>query len=1255
MEIEIIKNVEEKLKNKNLNFTLNEEEILKNNPKLLLTLADIIDENLEIIEAKTISNIFDKLSEIDMDETEETNLYDEVTNKYNEIFLKYTFIKNKQVFKKEFILWDKTLLFIKAKIKDKTTKNLPGIQFTDELINLLLDEKRYDLINNENIYIRYITEQTFERIIKEYPFEKYNLNPLDIQITNNKEKILEENIDRLTPNIILNLTIKSKKIKEQEKQILLNKIKEEPIRNYKTIFENEYWNAFTLYEQQKIINHLIKTKNIDIILEENIELENEIIDEICKIIKDGYKIKKLENKYLLNNDKIIFSLIEQGYINYVSKREKYNKYKNYIINKIKENDEKYIEKLLMPTKTEEWIEIAKILIQNKRYNVIKKNDNLNYTGMNKLIKEENNLEKLLHESDELFETLITEYLPTTYHQKIYEMFIKEKNVEKLYYFLKLNPSPDEKFSKNIREELIDLIKNNIALSNLYLRKYTREMLEDKELKKIIINLSTTNLKKILSYIYHHETLEYLYDNDLYNETKRYFIKEYKLDPGHLETLKEIFGPLITKYIDINTIQNIINLDNNKFNKFINLFLEKDKNGTLKPHEFELTNLEPIYDSFKQEEFIKNNPETKNIFVNILKSLDNNNETYKKYINQLLTSWNENLNKKIKEKYSEEIINENYLEKILKNIKTTTGIEQDKYKEILHIITKHYIGQKREEYRTTYDMINELNIPYTFDEKDIIKEIIKYLLETNEEFKKNIIKELKKCDLDEKIINEIIDFYITKDKKKYEDKPIVKKHTLTLIKAGQTLLNESDIKKYKKEAIKNSQKLKKKYYLTKNTNIYEILSNIRINILDDYVLENDEIYNSLKTTMDKYKLDVLPKEINTLLKNKNYELSCETTDISTFISYYYKIYEIENKQLLTPINIFKYTDSFASVSTIYAQILGTEDENLIKNDPKPNNSCGVTKEERLKKSIEKTISNFKKQELKIPSFIKEIQLKNKQITAIVGNFTKPTNLTHGERTGSCMRIGGAGYKLYDSDEIFHIEFDCPTTGKYISRVTGFRNGNTVFLNELRNSCEKELFSDEEIIEATKKISEELINLTKTSPAPIENVVIHRAYAMEKSPDSRVELNVKNIKEGLPYFYTDITSYVQILASTKKDGEFTNVNLDNSKIPKYKPVREQIKNGNNLKIIEQINRIHGINQIIKTKDYKKVEPITNEIEYGIIGQDWYVFIDKSGKINGECIDIDTRAKEEYNKAQTLIKMYLFDKEKINGEKNRNSNRM
>ena len=215
-----------------------------------------------------------------------------------------------------------------------------------------------------------------------------------------------------------------------------------------------------------------------------------------------------------------------------------------------------------------------------------------------------------------------------------------------------------------------------------------------------------------------------------------------------------------------------------------------------------------------------------------------------------------------------------------------------------------------------------------------------------------------------------------------------------------------------------------------------------------------------------------------------------------------------------------------MSSIYSDILGVEDTGFIKSNPGRNSARGMTSSERLKIATEDIVKLYNKQEITIPSSDEVVSLPNgKELEVIVGNFTSTCNLTHGERTDACMRIGGAGELLYDfcinNKKGFHIRFEDPKTHEYVSRVSGFRNGNTVYLNQLRNSLSKD-YSDNDLIEATKIISKSLIEKTNNTSSPIENVFVSDGYATDNDEDLiRTRLNKYDVTKGLGKIYTDYT--------------------------------------------------------------------------------------------------------------------------------------
>ena len=440
-------------------------------------------------------------------------------------------------------------------------------------------------------------------------------------------------------------------------------------------------------------------------------------------------------------------------------------------------------------------------------------------------------------------------------------------------------------------------------------------------------------------------------------------------------------------------------------------------------------------------------------------------------------------------------------------------------------------------------------------------------------------------------------------------------------------------------------------------VYQLLISLNVNSLK-YTLEHPEAYESLLQTMRKYRLHFIPAAFKELLESKHIEISGDYSNLSGFISYYDKIYESEKSRLesqgksidnimLKPVGIFIYGEVYSSVSSVYSQVLSTEDAKLIKANPKENQATRKTKgNERLNEAVEWTISNFRRMKVTIPTFAQNIPLESgKMMHVVVGNFTNPSNVTHGERTGACMRIGGVGETLFkfclDNENGFHIRFENPETGEYISRVSGFRNGNTVFLNELRNSCNSNDYSNEEVVEACRRAAEMLIEMSKNSTCPIENVVVHTEYAVDRHKYPKTNLGVPSIKNGLPYFYSDVSSSAYVLATSSTTDAFVPLDFDKSQVPVYLPAREKAKESTNLKdMIDIINRVSGVKALLEGQPLESLEPVIvdESFIYGIASNDWYIYIDGDFVVHEDIIHIDERAKEELAVARKRVEEML-----------------
>ena len=1287
MNIDALKrNILIKIENKDLNFNNDEVALLQLDQKLLLRLMKLISENEDLF-----YNLFFTIETISENIEFDNNIIEEIPPFFEEKYYIYNFILKGEC-SVEWIQKNYNLFIQKMK-NDNFKINIYDSNVYDcsNLINRLLDDKEYLVINKlflQSFFVKIENNDVINRMISEFPFNQYFINLERIIMKNGSEFIknifnmdneglkrresIIEHLDRID---ILNLLF------IYDKAIFFDSFQKKVLDSItrKANSENENLNFIckdsVLFAKLSCVfekyNQPINDRNISIYLNFNIALDDNQIDEICTILKNITFSVSLNNAYLINNNKIINTLIETGnYTNLLIEVQEANVeyFSKCLMDAIERNDTRFLSNVKVSLNNSLYNDLIIKLINKNCFDLI----DINYSSSSDSMVNNAIINKILElpfdkVKDSNFFKKYMQNIQDFYKKKLFEQLMINKQFDKLMLV---------DFSINISNKDYDLleneIKNNICFASNFLFKCDTYIIYHEQFRRLYLSLGVDYFSEfLLNKLQHIDFNDKFYDEFMYNSVKHIFINKYNLNKEHFDLLAQKYGYLIIKYINSSNIISIINLDEEKFNRFIEIFPMIS---------YELKDLETIYDSFKQSEFAKKYPDIKNIFPNIMRALEDKDDKFYDYLKKLKEVWLDNLIKKIISKYPEEelIIKSNldyieYVGTILND--TNSSKEKDKYIDIIHIITDYYISNKREEYRITYDMYVDAKVPFKYDSKDLER------LELIKQIEEGIILNMNGLngpDIYNKIANDMIEEEVSKQgireafllivrnsiishlknddygfqnffrsSEKIEDVINQLKEQFEKIKSSPTVKKNIGLvfklaRKYELNISlcdSDQEKAKKKYYFDDSKlNIFEIFSNIRMELFEGNILSDEKMYESLKKIMKKYKLYLLPPQVDTIIERDIFDLSCRCSDVSTFISFFHSIYE-ETKGKIEKANItvlFEYMDKYSAVSSIYSQILTSEDEGLIRSDPKPNNS-GMLKEARLQKAIDKCFRNFQRRSVKIPTFHYDAKLDDgKILSVIIGNFTKATNLTHGERTGACMRIGGVGYSLFDSDEIFHIEFDEPSTGEYISRVTGFRNGNTVFLNELRCSCNSKKYSDLDVVNACRQVANQLIELSRDSLYPIENVVVHRDYAMLATEDDRVELNIINNKIGLKHFYSDVGSYVQVLASTTKGG-FTPVKLDNSNVPSYQPVREKIRRGNGKSIVEQINRIYTINLALQGNDYY-VEPIASDIIYGIVGEDWYVFIDMENKIISDRMNRDDRSKAEFEYALEEIKNYF-----------------
>ncbi len=600
-------------------------------------------------------------------------------------------------------------------------------------------------------------------------------------------------------------------------------------------------------------------------------------------------------------------------------------------------------------------------------------------------------------------------------------------------------------------------------------------------------------------------------------------------------------------------------------------------------------------------------------------------------------------------------------------------KRQKYLPFLKEIVDYYHNKGKEEHAKEITLGAQLDLPYNFEEKNKRNEINKYLLiHSNELYLPDgvlledaIFANLMKENIPLSLATDILSYYrgnknlshsIDEIKANFGTFMKVAFKTIkgvSLRKSTSEILDENELIK----ALDLSYALKRIYYIPEpKIDPYQILLNLNINLLKNGLLQNEEMYNLLVEIMKKKKLHLLPANLEDLLDECH--ISSDFTNIASFINFFIPILESERKRLsgagknphdaLTGLaSILTQAETYSSLSSVYSQILGDKDAKLIKANPGPNSAYNKLENNgRLKEAVKLTVQNFKRQEITVPPFDETFTLANgKSLDVIVGNFTDPSNLTHGERTGACMRIGGVGETLFDfcltNPNGFHIRFEDPETHEYISRVSGFRNGNTVFLNELRYSCNTKKYDNLDVVEACKKAAERIIELSKTSPCPIENVVISEYYAMKDAQSEIVDFHIRDNKQGLPKFYSDIGSAGIVLATTAVDKTFVPIDFNKANVPTYQPVRSKVRSFHgNSELVNRINRVASIKAILNGANYEELDCLKFEdgLVYGIVSDDWYIYVDDNLSIHYDYIPLDPRAKQEFTRYMVIIEQMI-----------------
>ena len=541
-------------------------------------------------------------------------------------------------------------------------------------------------------------------------------------------------------------------------------------------------------------------------------------------------------------------------------------------------------------------------------------------------------------------------------------------------------------------------------------------------------------------------------------------------------------------------------------------------------------------------------------------------------------------------------------------------------DLLHEITNQYIMKKREMYvKERMKSVNdELDLNKRY-EKNFIK---KKWIATSSKF--DISFEIR-CISDDNLNDEQI---FLKNNRNILDKIIEFK------KNPKECVLDEQYKKYLKvfdslvDILYESNKLKdptndpnaKYIYSVKDIELYsfiDLISELDINKVDKFLLSDENLLSSLDDILSKYKLLGWGSTFSALKDSADFDFS--NSSLVGLFDYFYRInseimHTGDKKFSLT--KMISLANCYSSASSKYGLLFGDEVFRLISaNEGK--NKASMARYKRLQLGVDHLVKMYKRDNVPVPSMDCNIEIDNgKKINVVVGCTADMNNLVLGEKTSACMRIGGAYYDFYkeclEGQVGFHIVLTDPNTNKFISRVSGIRNGNTVFLNELRNS-ECDDYTNEDCVSGIREVSKMLIEASKSSEYPIDNVVITADYAMEEHKGELINLHLADRKEailGLNH-NLDVNGNAILLESSRSDGKLVDINLGRDKISYYRPQRDKVREYVGEDAIKRVVQLEMINDLLNGVPFEDIDFDLNiDVVMCISGSNWYISVDSNG---------------------------------------------
>lgn len=285
-------------------------------------------------------------------------------------------------------------------------------------------------------------------------------------------------------------------------------------------------------------------------------------------------------------------------------------------------------------------------------------------------------------------------------------------------------------------------------------------------------------------------------------------------------------------------------------------------------------------------------------------------------------------------------------------------------------------------------------------------------------------------------------------------------------------------------------------------------------------------------------------------------------------------------------------------------------------------------------------------------------------------TDETLLTTGLDTNACFRCCG-----HDNDFLHYCALDkngfviklTDTEGNFIGRASGFRNGNGVYINQLRTIYDKKSSAygseREAIIKTFEQACNDIVETSQNNPKEehkIDFVVVTRSYTLDETKSNvdgltssvigrnpmdtdsddwkRFKENTKNLRER-DGFTTDYGNY-SLICMKSAVGDLKPDKIKKGDVPAlYMRARKQISVEKPNESIEiSVNRIRALysHQTGKKFEYIKI-PQNCKI---VNGDNWYAILGNQGIIDSCYLPNDEFAQQEFN---TIMEQLMASKQR------------